>query len=116
MSDNPSSNSIPDPVPMERVIDGLQYRTGAGRRIAYDWRPGYEFRYYSTAYRLHLFVTPRGNYFCQEQETEPDSNEAGRFAWIRLRTLTRGEALWLYHEAKHKLLGIAEAFPGEIEA
>ncbi len=102
---------------MDEFIDGLKYRTGAGSRIAYHWRPGHATRYYSTAKRIHLFTTPRGHYFCQEQETEPQSSETGPFGWVRLRPIDTAEALRLYLEADHKLIALDQAFPGmEIDA
>ncbi len=109
--------SIPSPVPMEMMADGRWYRTATGSLIAYAWRPGHATRYYSTARRVHLFTTPRGRYFCQEQETEPESNNTGPFGWTRLRVLAPAEALRLYLAAEHKLIAMERAFPGiETEA
>jgi hypothetical protein len=114
---NNNLSSLPEPLPMEEVIGGLRYRTRYGVRIAYHWRPGHATRYYSTARRIHLFVTKRGNYFCQEQETEPESSETGPFGWTRIRVLSTAEALRLYLEAEHKLVPMQDAFPRvEIEA
>ena len=66
------------------VPEGRRYSTSAARQIAYTWTPGHETRYYSTARRIHLFVTSKGNYFCQEQETMAESDEIGPFGWSRL--------------------------------
>jgi len=115
MSEN--SRNIPDPIPMSAIIGGQQYITHSATRIAYHWRPGRALRYYSTARRIHLFLTSRGNYFCQEQETEPESNDAGAFGWTRLVPLSPAEALRLYLDAYHKLMERERAFPGiDIEA
>jgi hypothetical protein len=110
-------SALPEPVPMDLVIGGRQYRTAAGIRIAYHWYAGHASRYYSSARRVHLFLTGRGNYFCQEQETEPESSETGPFGWTRLVPLSPGDALRLYAGADHKLIALDAAFPGvEIEA
>lgn len=109
--------SVPTPVTMELVTDGRRYRTDASVRVAYHWCPGHATRYSCSARRIHLFRTPRGHYFCQEQETEPESSEIGSFGWTRLRIVDLAEALRLYLDSGHKLIAMEEAFPGlEIDA
>jgi hypothetical protein len=102
--------AIPACAQMSCVLAGRRYSTSAARQIAYTWMPGLETRYYSTARRLHLFVTNKGNYFCLEQETMAESDEIGPFGWSGIRPLTHDEALDVFLSASQRLATVEEAF------
>jgi hypothetical protein len=105
-------NGIPAPEMADAIVDGMRFRTETATLLAYHWLRGAERLFFSNAKRVHLFRTPKGNYFCQEQET-PEASEFGNsFGHARIRPLTPERAVEMYSRCEKRFVPVELAFPG----